>query len=152
MTVHTFSAEQWLPQPLDTIFPFFSDAANLEAITPPWVGFEILTPGPIEMRQGAVIDYRIRIHRFPLRWRTEITIWDPPRRFVDAQRKGPYRQWIHTHDFESKDGGTLCRDNVAYSVPGGELIHRLFVRRDVERIFAYRRAALEARFGSEGLK
>jgi ligand-binding SRPBCC domain-containing protein len=143
----TLGAQQWIPRPIGEVFSFFSDAANLQAITPSWVGFEILTKGPIEMRQGTLIDYRIRIHRVPLRWRTEITVWEPPVRFVDVQRRGPYRSWVHTHEFESRDGGTLCRDHVEYAVPGGALIHRLFVRADVEKIFAFRRAALASRFG-----
>jgi ligand-binding SRPBCC domain-containing protein len=98
------------------------------------------------MRPGAFIDYRIRIHGIPLRWRTEITDWAPPVRFVDVQRRGPYRMWVHTHEFESQDGGTLCKDHVEYAVPGGSVIHRLFVRGDIEKIFAFRRTALAARF------
>lgn len=140
--------EQWLPAPVATVFPFFASAANLEAITPPWVGFQILTPGPIAMTAGTLIDYRIRLHGIPMRWQTEITDWEPPIRFVDAQRRGPYRRWIHTHTFEARDGGTLCRDHVEYAVPGGRLVERLFVRSQVRRIFAYRRDVLAKRFGS----
>ena len=148
MKIHILEQEQWLLRPREEIFPFFADAANLEAITPPWVGFEILTPGPIAMRAGALIDYRIRLHGFPLRWRTEITAWDPPHRFVDEQRRGPYRQWVHTHSFVPKDGGTLCLDRVEYAVPGGSLVNRWLVRPDVERIFAHRRQVLERLFGA----
>ena len=142
MTVHTFEAELWLPAPPEKVFPFFADARNLETITPPWLKFEVITPGPIEMQAGALIDYRLKVHGFPLRWRTEITAWEPLRRFVDEQRRGPYRRWVHTHTFEPKDGGTLCRDRVEYAVPGGTLINWLFVRRDVATIFRYRREAM----------
>jgi ligand-binding SRPBCC domain-containing protein len=146
MKIHTLDHEQWLNRPLEFIFSFFADARNLQAITPPWVGFQILTPEPIAMKVGALIDYRIRIHGLPLRWRTEITDWAPPFRFVDQQLKGPYRRWIHTHRFEARDGGTLCLDHVEYAVPGGSLVHRLVVKRDIERIFDFRREALTRRF------
>jgi ligand-binding SRPBCC domain-containing protein len=146
MTVHRFEAELWLPRPRTEVFPFFADAANLEAITPPWLNFSILTSRPISMKPGALIDYQIRLRGLSLRWRTEISVWEPPFRFVDRQLKGPYRQWIHEHLFEEKDGGTLCIDRVDYAVPGGALINRLFVRRDVERIFAYRTGQLERMF------
>jgi ligand-binding SRPBCC domain-containing protein len=143
----TFETALWLPQPREVVFAYFSDAANLQAITPPWLHFHILTPLPIAMRAGALIDYRLRVHGVPLRWRTRIAVWEPPFRFVDEQLRGPYRRWVHEHTFEAVDGGTLCRDRVEYDVPGGRLIERLFVRRDVEQIFAYRRQRLEERFG-----
>jgi hypothetical protein len=94
------------------------------------------------MRAGAEIDYRLRVHGLPIRWRTRIESWQPERRFVDVQLRGPYRLWHHTHEFEEVAGGTLCRDVVRYAVPGGRLVERLFVRRDVERIFEFRRRAL----------
>lgn len=152
MSSHTFKSELWLPRPRDTVYPFFADARNLEAITPPWLGFRILTPDPIELRVGTRIDYRLRVHGFPLYWQTEITAWEPPFRFVDEQRRGPYRQWIHTHTFEEKDGGTLCRDEVEYAVPGGRFIHWLIVRREVEKIFAYRSTALREIFPPRALE
>lgn len=139
MKVHEYQSEIWLPRPLDEVFEFFSDAANLERLTPPWVQFRILTPLPIAMKAGSLIDYQIRIYGFPLRWQTEITEWEPGRRFVDVQRRGPYRMWVHEHRFEQRNDGTLMHDLVRYGVPGGEIIHRLFVCRDVERIFAFRR-------------
>jgi ligand-binding SRPBCC domain-containing protein len=145
MTTHTFNAELWLPEKRDTVFSFFADARNLEAITPPWLNFVILAPEPIDMRTGARIDYQLRVHGFPMRWKTEISDWDPPFRFVDKQLRGPYKQWIHTHTFEEKSGGTICRDHVEYVVPGGRFINWLIVRRDVEKIFAYRQDALLAR-------
>ncbi|MFM1768209.1 MAG: hypothetical protein RJA22_738 [Verrucomicrobiota bacterium] len=98
------------------------------------------------MRAGTLIDYRIRIHGFPIRWRTEIQDWSPPHQFVDVQLRGPYLLWHHTHTFEARDGWTLCREVVRYRPFGGALIHRLFVRRDVERIFAFRRDRLAALF------
>lgn len=150
MTIHTFHDELWLPAPRTEVFAFFADAQNLEKITPTWLNFSILTPAPITMQAGARIDYRLRIHGIPVRWKTEITTWEPPHRFVDSQLSGPYRQWIHTHTFEEKDGGTLCRDRVEYAVPGGALVHRLFVQKDVQTIFAFRATALRQLFPSRG--
>ena len=147
MRIHEFHAEQWFPRPIDEVFPFFGDAGNLEQLTPPWLRFKILTPRPIEMRPGTLIDYRLRVRGIPLRWQSEITVWEPPFRFVDEQRRGPYRLWIHEHSFQSLDGGTLCRDAVRYAVPFDFFAHRLFVRPDIERIFAFRRGVLLARFG-----
>jgi ligand-binding SRPBCC domain-containing protein len=142
MREFTLQTELWLPRPRTEVFPFFSDARNLEAITPPWLNFEVLTPAPIKMQPGTLIDYRIRVHGFPIRWRTEITAWDPPHRFVDVQLRGPYTLWHHTHTFKEHDGGTLCLDRVRYRPRGGALINWLFVRRDVERIFQYRQQCL----------
>jgi ligand-binding SRPBCC domain-containing protein len=129
------------------VFPFFSEAQNLEVITPPWLKFEVLTPAPIAMRVGTLIDYRIRIHGVPIRWRTEIAEWQPPARFVDVQLRGPYRLWHHTHSFEESAGGTLCVDRVRYRPRGGALVHWLFVRRDVERIFEFRRHKMSELLG-----
>lgn len=146
MTTHLFETELWLPVTRERVFPFFADAHNLEIITPPWLNFKILTPGEIPMRVGALIDYQIRIHGIPVRWRTEIAGWNPPHSFVDQQLRGPYRLWRHTHTFTEKNGGTLCGDRVEYAVPGGALVNKLFVRRDVEKIFAYRAEALKKQF------
>jgi ligand-binding SRPBCC domain-containing protein len=111
----------------------------------------VLAQHPPEMGAGTVIDYRLRLHGIPLRWRSEITVWEPPRRFVDVQRRGPYRLWEHEHLFLPKDGGTLVQDRVRYAVPGGSLlaplVDRLLVRPDLERIFAYRRQRLKEIFG-----
>jgi ligand-binding SRPBCC domain-containing protein len=144
-TLHT---ELWLPRPRGEVFPFFADARNLETITPPWLKFEVLTPAPIEMRPGTLIDYRIRVHGIPIRWRTEIAEWQPPHRFVDVQLRGPYTLWHHTHTFEARDGGTLCADRVRYRPLGGVLVNWLFVRRDVEGIFRYRQQRMKELFGS----
>jgi ligand-binding SRPBCC domain-containing protein len=146
MRIFAFESELWLPSPVADVFSFFADARNLQAITPAWLNFEVLTPEPIGGKAGALIDYKLRVHGIPLRWRTRIAAWEPPHRFVDEQLRGPYRQWIHEHNFEAKDGGTLARDKVNYAVWGGVLVDRLFVRRDVERIFEFRRAKLREYF------
>ena len=143
----TMETRQWFPRPVEHVFPFFADAGNLERITPPWLRFEILPPRPLEIRKGTMIDYRIRLHGLPLRWQSEITVWDPPRRFVDEQRRGPYRVWIHEHEFTERDGGTEVRDFVRYAAPGGWPVDRLIVRRDLRRIFAYRAATLHEILG-----
>ena len=146
MKIREFNSEIWLPLPPEELFLFFADAANLDAITPPWLSFRIVTPGPIVMRPGALIDYRLRVHGLPLRWRTRINVWEPPHRFVDEQIRGPYRQWIHEHTFTAHEGGTLARDHVRYAVPLDFLTHAWLVRPDVEKIFAHRTRALEKRF------
>jgi ligand-binding SRPBCC domain-containing protein len=147
MKEHLFSSVLWLPRLPAEIFPFFADAKNLGTITPPWLHFEILTLGEVEMGIGALIDYRISLHGLPLRWRTKITAWEPPFRFVDEQIKGPYRRWIHEHRFEKSGQGTLCHDRVRYSILGGPIVQRLFVERDVKRIFAFRATKLTQLFG-----
>lgn len=147
MRLSTYSSKLWLPRPLSEVFPFFADAKNLQAITPPWLSFEVLTPDPVEMREGTKIDYRLRVRGLPIRWQSEITAWQPSHRFIDEQRRGPYRAWIHEHCFEQCDGGTTAIDNVQYAVWGGRLIEWLFVRRDVERIFEFRRQRLLEIFG-----
>jgi len=149
MPIQEFSAELWLPLPPDELFPFFANAATLDALTPPWLNFRIVTPGPIEMCEGALIDCRLRVHGLPLRWRTRINIWEPPHRFVDEQIRGPYLQWIHEHTFEPCDGGTLARDFVRYAVPLDFLTHRWLVRPDVEKIFAFRSEALRRLFSNQ---
>ncbi len=151
MRIRTLLTELVLPRPIDEVFDFFSDARNLDTLTPPWLKFRILTPGQIEMRPGALIEYRIRWRWLPIYWRTEITVWEPPYRFIDRQIKGPYLQWVHEHTFEECDGGTLMRDRVDYAVPGWilePLIHRLLVGPDVQRIFDYRRAKMLELFGA----
>jgi ligand-binding SRPBCC domain-containing protein len=142
-----FRSELWLPRPREEVFNFFGDALNLQAITPEFLNFVVLTPAPIVMRAGTLIDYKLRVRGIPLRWRTLISAWEPPFRFMDEQLRGPYRQWIHEHTFEECDGGTLARDVVRYSVFGGALVDRLFVRRDVEKIFAYREKRLKELLG-----
>jgi len=141
-----FEQEQFLHASIDTIFEFFSDARNLERITPPWLSFNVVTPQPIELKVGTRIDYKLRVRGVPIRWQSEITAWEPPIYFVDEQRKGPYRIWIHEHRFEERPGGVLAIDSVEYAVPGGALVHALFVKRDVERIFQFCKEILEEIF------
>ena len=128
------------------VFEFFSDAFQLETLTPEWLHFSILTPPPIRMAAGTVIDYWLRVHGIPIRWQSCITRWEPPLQFVDQQMRGPYRLWHHQHVFEAVDGGTLCRDVVDYSVYGGSTINALFVRRDLLRIFEFRQSKLKELF------
>jgi ligand-binding SRPBCC domain-containing protein len=141
---HQLSTCLEIDRPLDDVFAFFAEAENLERITPPELGFTILTAGPIEIRQGTLIDYQIRLFGVPFRWKTEITAWTPPHEFVDVQMRGPYREWVHTHRFEATATGTRIRDDVRYQLPLsplGDLVHPL-VRRQLSRVFAYREAAV----------
>jgi hypothetical protein len=143
---HILLAEQFVARPLFEVFEFFSRPENLARITPPSLGFVILTPSPIEMKAGTLIDYTIRLAGIPLRWRTLISVYDPPNRFVDEQLKGPYAYWHHTHRFSSVEGGTMIHDEIRYALPFGPfgmLAHCLFVRRNLERIFSYRKVAVE---------
>lgn len=139
MKIHTLETSIFLPRAREEVFAFFADAGNLELLTPPWLNFSILTPQPIPMREGTRIQYRLRLHGVPLHWESEITCWEPPLRFVDEQRRGPYRLWVHEHRFEEEKGGTRGSDRVRYAVLGGELINRLFVAPDLDRIFTFRK-------------
>ncbi|WLD10637.1 SRPBCC family protein [Planctellipticum variicoloris] len=143
-------AEIWLPRRREDVFDFFADAFNLEAITPPLLHFHVETPPPIAMHVGALIDYRLRLHGFPIRWRTEITGWEPPLQFVDEQVQGPYRLWRHRHSFVERNGGTLMTDEVEYAVPGGTLVHALAVKGDVARIFEFREQKMRELFFAAG--
>jgi ligand-binding SRPBCC domain-containing protein len=136
------SASQWVPQPREQVFALFSDAFQLEALTPPWLKFAVLTPAPIEIAAGTLIDYRLRLHGVPIRWQSRISVWEPPVRFVDEQTRGPYRRWHHEHVFAEVDGGTLCRDTVDYRPLGGWLANSLLVRRDLLKVFTYRQQQL----------
>lgn len=144
----------WLPRPRPEVFAFFADAHNLERITPGFLTFRVLTPGPIAMHAGALIDYRLALRGIPLSWKTEITVWEPPGRFVDVQRRGPYAEWVHTHSFEVENGGTLVRDDVRYRLygpgPFARLVNALLVGPDTRRIFEYRHRALERQFDAGG--
>ncbi|MFI5346614.1 MAG: TIGR01777 family oxidoreductase [Elusimicrobiota bacterium] len=149
MPVHKLRKEQLIRRPRAEVFDFFSRPENLARVTPPKLGFEILTPSPIEMKEGALVDYRIRLLGVPLRWRTLITAYEPPRRFVDEQLKGPYSFWHHTHEFEEVPEGTLVRDEVRYSLPLGalgDLFAGRFVAADLEEIFRYRRKVIASVF------
>jgi ligand-binding SRPBCC domain-containing protein len=146
MRYFELTREQWLAAPLEVVFTFFAEPCNLEAITPPWLHFALLPPLPTDLHEGARIFYRLRWRGIPLRWVTEIAEWQPPRRFVDVQQRGPYSLWHHTHEFEATKGGTRMRDTVRYALPLGVvgcIAHRLIVRRDLEAIFDYRSRAIE---------
>jgi ligand-binding SRPBCC domain-containing protein len=140
-------SEVVVPVPLDAAFAFFADAWNLERITPPWLHFRIRTARPLAMRAGTMLDYRIRLHGVPIPWRTRIDVWEPGVRFVDRQVVGPYHWWRHEHRFETVEAGTRVVDHVEY-LPRMAWLSRAWVRRDVERIFAYRRAALLRELGA----
>ena len=149
MAVYTLRREQLVPRPLEEVFEFFSDARNLQKITPPWLNFQIVTPGPIDIRPGTLLDYRLKWHGFPVTWRTEILTWDPPRVFSDVQVRGPYRVWRHTHTFTAEGAGTRMVDVVNYELPLGILgaiAHKAGVRRDLERVFDYREQAIASLF------
>jgi ligand-binding SRPBCC domain-containing protein len=142
---------QLMAKPRSGVFAFFADAHNLERLTPDFLGFRILTPGPIEMKAGAIIDYSLRLYGVSLKWRTRIEAFEPDIRFVDTQIKGPYRYWHHLHEFEEVEQGTRMRDVVNYELPFGPLgavARALFVRRSLKRIFAYRRQAVTEIFGA----
>ena len=138
----------WLPAPLNPVFAFFADPANLERITPSFLHFRVVTPG-VEMKRGATIDYRLRLHGIPFRWQSEITAWDAGARFRDEQRRGPYRYWRHSHLFREEDNGTVVEDGVDYDVPGGYAVHQWLVGPDLIRIFTYRQERLREIFGGD---
>ena len=146
MREQVLERQQILPVAQERAFGLFADAHNLEAITPAWLRFRVLTPPPIDMRAGTLLEYRLVLHGIPVRWRTRIEEWEPPHRFVDAQLSGPYALWEHTHELEPRGpGSTAVRDRVRYRIgfgPLGWAAHALFVRRDLERIFDHRRRAI----------
>ncbi len=143
MNTFTLSTELLIEKPIDEVFSYFSDAHNLVEITPPRMKLVVLTPHPIEMQVGTLIDYRVKLRGIPLRWQSEITEWNPPHKFVDEQRKGPYRAWIHTHIFDETEQGTMVMDRVEYAVLGGQIVDKLFVRPDLHQIFEYRSKRLQ---------
>lgn len=148
---HTLRREQWVPRPLPEVFEFFANAQNLAELTPPWLGFRILTPGEIHLATGTLIRYRIGLHGIPVRWTTQIRRWEPPFLFTDVQLSGPYRLWHHTHRFEACKGGTHMKDIVRYRLPFGWLgrvIQATMVRRDLEKIFDYRFERVQQLLGS----
>jgi ligand-binding SRPBCC domain-containing protein len=147
--LHAFSARQFVPRPVDEVFAFFSDARNLEAITPPSLRFAV-TGGAPDVREGSVIDYDLHLHGVALKWKTLILEWNPPHAFVDVQLRGPYALWEHRHTFEEIPGGTVIADDVTYALPFAPLggVAQPFVQRNVEEIFRYRREEIARRFGT----
>lgn len=143
---HLLRQEQRLHAPLDRVFPFFSRPENLERLTPGFLGMKLLTPSPIPMHVGAIVDYVISLNGLPMRWTTCISEYEPPHRFVDVQLKGPYSFWHHTHTFEADDDDTIVRDEVRYLLPFGPLgkvARSLMVERQLKTIFNYRREFLD---------
>lgn len=150
--IHLLERSQRVEVPIDRAFAFYGDERNLEPLTPPWLHFEVTTPRPISMASGTLLEYRLKLHGVPIQWRTRIDAWEPPSRFTDFQEKGPYSLWEHTHTFEADgEGATIIRDHVRYAIPFGPLgtlAHKLFVKRDLERIFDFRRDAVAERIKS----
>jgi len=153
LSAYVLEREQWLPAPLPRVFAFFADPGNLETITPPWLGFRIRSALPVALEPGARLDYSLRLGPLPLRWRTRIPIWEPEKRFVDVQERGPYALWEHSHEFTPLGGGVLMRDVVRYALPFGPLgalAHALLVRALLARIFDFRFARVREIFAAGG--
>lgn len=150
MRLHVLDRSTWIPRPIEDVFGFFTDVTNLERITPPELRFRIVTALPVVLRQESVIDFRLSLFGVPFAWQTEIARWEPPHAFVDRQRVGPYRQWIHLHEFTAERGGTAMRDRVDYELPLGALglTGLPLVRRQLERIFDFREATIQALLGA----
>jgi ligand-binding SRPBCC domain-containing protein len=147
--IYAFDKTTKVPGDLKGVFLFFSKAENLQRITPPWLQFKILSPLPITIEQDTLIDYQIRLYGFPIRWRTKITSWEPPHRFVDTQIKGPYTLWIHEHRFEQTDGHVTIYDHIDYKIPGGivsPILNKFFVKADIEKIFNHRQNVIQQIF------
>lgn len=147
---HELLFEQWVPSPPEQVFPFFSDAHNLEQLTPDFLSFRVQSVSTPQLGEGTTIDYRLTLRGLPVRWRSVIEEWQPGRKFVDRQVRGPYALWHHTHEFEPARGGTILRDRVRFALPAGALgdvVAGGFVRRDLEKIFAYRHARVAEKFG-----
>ncbi len=143
--LHVLQREQLIPCPVEQVFEFFAEVRNLETITPPWLNFKILSRLPVEMRQGAEIEYQLSWRFIGLHWKTVIREWNPPDSFVDVQLRGPYKVWEHTHSFRSDNGGTRMLDTVRYELPLGflgSLAHAVKVRRDLDGIFDFRAATI----------
>jgi ligand-binding SRPBCC domain-containing protein len=148
---HTFEAEQVVARPRSEVFEFFAAPENLERITPPWLSFALTGPRPERVREGTEISYRLHVHGAPIKWTSRIDAYEADSMFIDRQLTGPYRLWLHRHLFvPDGDQATIVRDRVTYQLPlgiAGAIAHVAFVRRDLERIFAYRREAIDQLFG-----
>lgn len=153
MREFTLVREQRIARPIDEVFAFFAEPGNLQAITPGWLRFRILTPAPIRMEAGARIRYALRWRGIPVSWTTEIRWFDPPHGFIDEQVSGPYRLWHHTHRFEAVEEGTVMHDMVRYALPlgwVGRLARAGFVGRDLEAIFDFRARKVAEFFSTHG--
>ena len=151
MKTFEINIKQHINKPLEVVFEFFSKPENLEMITPESLSFNMLTPTPVKMEKGSLIDYTIRLFGIPIHWRTLISDYEPPFRFVDQQIKGPYTFWHHTHTFQAIEGGVEIIDKVKYSLPLGwlgTLVHSIWVRKDLEKIFDHRKTVIQNYFGS----
>ena len=152
MKTYNLKFEQFIDLPIEDVFNFFSKPENLSLITPPRLKFDILTPTPLQMKEGQLIEYTIRIFGKKIRWTTLITEYTPNKMFIDQQLSGPYSMWHHTHNFKKlNDNETLIEDIVVYSVPYsfiGGLIHSLYIKRDLEKIFSYRSKKIKEIFNS----
>lgn len=147
--IRIISRETFVNKPIDEVFAFFAKAENLNIITPPELNFKIITPMPIDMKKGTLIDYKIKLNGISFKWKTEITDWSPPYVFVDTQIKGPYKVWIHEHIFVSQGSSTIVKDIVSYLPPGWLLepvIHKLAVKKKLEHIFDYRMEKIKSIF------
>jgi ligand-binding SRPBCC domain-containing protein len=143
---YKLSAQQFVPHPIKKVFDFYASVDNLNLITPPLLEFKILSDSKIIMKEDAIIKYKLKLHKFPIKWVSRITKWSPPYQFIDTQIKGPYIKWSHLHEFKETVYGTRIYDYVDYIVPGGSLIHSLFVKNDLLTIFNYRRDILKTIF------
>ncbi len=145
MQTHILERSQVVERSLEATFAFFSDAYNLEKITPEFLRFKILTPRPLAMQAGTIIEYSLSLFGVPFHWQTLIEQWEPGVKFVDSQLKGPYALWVHTHSFEALGAErTLMRDRVEYQLPLGflgEIAHVMFVKATLGKIFDYRAEA-----------
>jgi len=153
MAEHILERTQIIKRPRGEVFRFFADAANLERITPPELNFHIITPSPVDLKKGALIDYELKLRGLPIRWRTEITQWNPPHDFVDTALRSPYKQWIHLHTFEdgASDDETIMTDVVRYRLPLeplGDIAH-FYVKKELKYIFDYRYKVIEEIFHSK---
>jgi ligand-binding SRPBCC domain-containing protein len=150
-----FVQQQLIRESHEKAFAFFANPANLDAITPPWLRFRTVSDLPTKMEAGTTMEHTLRLHRLPIRWVTQIIEWTPPHSFTDFQEEGPFASWTHTHEFAPTKHGTMMTDNVIYRVPGGRLgrvIDQLYVRRDINRIFGYRKRAIARLLSAQDLK
>ena len=150
--VYYFKIEHFFPSDMDTVFDFFSRPENLEKITPPAMGFHIMTPKPVEMKEGAIIDYTVNIMGIPARWRTMITSYKINEFFVDEQLKGPYSYWHHKHSFEAVEGGINIVDEITYALPleaFRSIVHPLFIKPQLKKIFSFRFQIIQDKFNNK---